>query len=184
MKRKKTGFTLIEMVIVLAITVIILGITSSMFITSNKIFSDSDVKSTLQMEGQAIQEKISNICMQAKGIKIVQGSMTTNEVSNLEINSYDENGNLQEYDFTISDSGKNYKNDDNKGHIYEFKIDDQVISNNVKSFKIDSNSMKTDENGIPLGNVNSTEFTILLRKEQGYSNVEQTINFRVAFRNK
>lgn len=46
MNKRRTGFTLIEMIIVLALTVIILGIMGSIFTTGNKIFSDSDVKST------------------------------------------------------------------------------------------------------------------------------------------
>ena len=84
MKKKKPGFTLIEMIIALALTVIILGIASSMFITGNKVFSDSDVKSTLQIEGQAIQEKISDIGMQATGIK----SVTVDTSDTNEINRY------------------------------------------------------------------------------------------------
>lgn len=68
MKKKKRGFTLIEMIIVLAISGIVLGIVGSVFITGNKVFSDSDVKSSLQIEAQSIQEKLSNIGMGAVGI--------------------------------------------------------------------------------------------------------------------
>lgn len=68
MKKKKQGFTLIEIMIVLAISGIVLGIISSIFITSNKVFSDSDVKSSLQIEAQFIQEKLSNIGMEGVGI--------------------------------------------------------------------------------------------------------------------
>lgn len=181
MAKKKRGFTLIEVMIALALTITVLGIINPMFIEGNKVFSDSDVKTTLQIEGQTIQEKISNIGMQARVIKLVHGNTQTNELSSMKINSYDENGALNEYDFEVVDSGKKYKDGNT---IYEFKIGDQVISSNVESFKIDSSSMMSDANGNPLGNVNSIEFTIVLRKEKGYSNVEQTINFRVAFRNK
>lgn len=68
MKKKKSAFTLLEMIITLAITVIIISIAGSMLMTGNKVFSDSDVKSTLQIEGQDIQEKLSDIGMQ--GIEI------------------------------------------------------------------------------------------------------------------
>lgn len=177
MKKKEPGFTLIETIIALTFTIIILGIAGSMFITGNKVFSDSDINSTLQIEGQAIQENISDIGMQATGIKSVSGDTKSNELSSITISSYNDSGNSHEYVFKIDDSGKKYKDGNT---IYEFKIDNQVISSDVKSFKIDSNSIMSNA----AGNVNSIEFTILLRKEKGYSNVKQTINFRVYFRNK
>ena len=59
MKKKNGGFTLLEMIIVLAITGIIFSIVLSMFMTGNKVFSDSDTKTTLQMDAKDIQEKIS-----------------------------------------------------------------------------------------------------------------------------
>lgn len=68
MKKKKLGFTLLEMIIVISLTTVVLGIISTIFITGNKVFSDSDVKSTLQMEGQAIQENVSSIGMQSIAI--------------------------------------------------------------------------------------------------------------------
>jgi hypothetical protein len=57
-----------EMVIVLGMTVLILGITNTVFITGNKVFSQSDVKTTLQMEAKDIQEKLSDIGMQAVSV--------------------------------------------------------------------------------------------------------------------
>lgn len=69
MEKKKPGFTLIEMIIALALIVTILGIAGSMLITGNKVFSDSDIRSTLQIEGQVIQEKISDAGMQAFSIE-------------------------------------------------------------------------------------------------------------------
>lgn len=186
MKKKKTGFTLIEMIITIALTVIILGIASSMFITGNKVFSDSDVKTTLQIEGQAIQEKISDIGMQATAIESVNpltGNSDTKEIDDILINSYYKTTEAgASYDLKIEkrDSEKTYK-DGSK--IYELLIDNTPISGDVKSLKID-NDVITANKEKTLKNINSIEFTILLRKEKGYDDVEQTINFRVAFRNK
>ncbi len=89
MKRKKIGFTLIEIIIVLALTVLIISIASSIFITGNKIFSNSDVKTTLQMEAKDIQEKISNICMEASDIEI------NDDGTNARIIFYDNDGEKQ-----------------------------------------------------------------------------------------
>ena len=186
MKKKKPGFTLVEMIIAIAITVIILGIASSMFITGNKVFSNSDVKTTLQMEGQAIQEGISDIGMQATGIKSVKTSIdnsNTNEIDNISINSYyktTEAGASVDLKIEKRDSTKTYK-DGSK--IYELLIGNTVISSNVQSLQIDSYVISAN-NKTTLKNINSIEFTIVLRKENGYDDVKQTIKFRVDFRNK
>jgi prepilin-type N-terminal cleavage/methylation domain-containing protein len=181
MRKKKSGFTLIEMIIVLALTVILLGILGSIFTTGNKIFSDSDVESTLQIEGQAIQEKISDIGMQATTAQAVTvDSSGTNEINDITINSYDKDGNLRPFVIVKEDSGTVYKNGDK---IYNLKINDELISSNVKNVKLDDHTIAA-ANANTLKNINSIEFTIILRKEKGYSNIEQPINFRVAFRNK
>lgn len=77
MEHKKKAFTLLEMIIVLAISGIVLGIVGSIFITGNKVFSDSDVKTTLQMEAKDIQEKLSEICMEANEEPIINGGEIT-----------------------------------------------------------------------------------------------------------
>jgi len=187
MKKKKPGFTLIEMIIVLALTVTILGIASSMFITGNKVFSDSDIKSTLQIEGQAIQEKISDIGMQATGIESLEFD-SNNQINDITISSYiyDQNGNptLDNFEINIVDSGEVYKNGSKKYKlsIYdEATSNDEVISTNVESVSLDN---ATIANSNTPGNINSVEFDILLKKEGGYSSVEQPVDFRVTFRNK
>ena len=182
MKKKKPAFTLMEIIIALAFTVTILGIAGSMLNTGNKVFSDSDIKTTLQIEGQAIQEKISDIGMQATGIKTVTISTgKTNEIDAMLINSYYKTTEAgASYDLNIKkiDSGKTYKDG---SEIYQLWIDNTLISNDVKSVTLDDNVI---DNIKTLKNVSSTEFIILLRKEQGYSNVQQTVDFRVTFRNK
>ncbi|NRY59954.1 PilW family protein [Clostridium beijerinckii] len=181
MIKKRQGFTLLEVIIALALTLMILGIANSMFIEGNKVFSDSDVKSTLQIEGQAIQEKISDIGMQATTIQAVTvDPIDTNQINGIKINSYNKEGMPRNFEIKKKDLGKTYK--DGISEMYELWVGDELISSNLKSLKIDSNI--TNAKATELKNFNSVEFTILLRKEKGYSNVERTINFRVAFRNK
>ena len=179
MKRKKPGFTLVEMIIALALTVTILGIASSMFITGNKVFSESDVKSTLQIEGQAIQEKISDIGMQAIEIKSVNVNNVTNEI-NMVISSYGKDGNLKDFKIETIDTKKNYKD---TSKIYELRINDALISSNIKSFTID-NSIITANINNTLKTINSIEFNISLRKEKAYGDTDYMIKFKTAFRNK
>ena len=177
MVKKKHGFTLLETMMTLALTVIIVGILYSMFVTGNKVFSDSDVKSTLQIEGQAIQEKISDAGMQAISIK----SLTLNnnqELEDIKFNNYiDEQGTIGTFDIRTEDTQKLYKDG---SHIYNIYIGNQLVSSNVESVKLDINNV----NAQALQNVNSIEFNIWLRKEKGYSNVDQKLDFRVAFRNR
>lgn len=184
MKKKRPGFTLLEVIIALALTVIILGIAGSMFITGNKVFSDSDIKSTLQMEGQAIQEKISDIGMQATTAQAVtvDNSSGANEINDITINSYDKDGTLRNFEIEKKDSdpGSVYK-DGSK--VYELWVDGKLMSSNVKSVMLDNNTI-TAANANTLKNINSIEFNIILRKEKGYSNIEQPVDFRVTFRNK
>jgi len=72
MKKKKAGLTLIEMIIVLVLTVIIISIMGTIFLTGNRVFSNTDVKSDLQIEGQTTQETLSKYAMQGAGIKEVE----------------------------------------------------------------------------------------------------------------
>ncbi|MFT8351871.1 type II secretion system protein [Clostridium saccharoperbutylacetonicum] len=165
MKKKRSAFTLLEMIITLAITVIIISIAGSMVVTGNKVFSDSDVKSTLQIEGQDIQEKLSDIGMQ--GIEItseeplivksyLKGNDTTpryfkigkNKNSNLIIN--------QDIDSSCSD-----------------EANDQIISRNLKTLQT-----------IVSDNGKSINFNIVLTRKQGFSNVDHEIKFTIYLRNK
>jgi prepilin-type N-terminal cleavage/methylation domain len=181
-KKKKSAFTLIEIIIALGVLVIVLGIVNSIFITGNKVFSDSDVKTTLQMERQAIQEKISDIGMQATTAQAVtiDSSGGSNEINSITINSYDKDGNLRPFTIEKQDSGKVYKNGDK---IYNLRIDGELVSSNIKNVMLDNNTI-TAANTNTLKNISSIKFNITLMKENGYSNVEQPIDFGVAFRNK
>lgn len=71
MKNVKKGFTLIELILALAITVTILGSVFTIFNQGNKIFNDVNVKSDIQKEAQNIEEKINTVGMQASNIKSI-----------------------------------------------------------------------------------------------------------------
>lgn len=191
-KRKKTGFTLIEMVIVLAITVIILGITSSMFITGNRVFSDSDVKSTLQMEANDIQEELTKIGMQGKAIKSVEingksdnnGPYIEKKYSELGISSI----NKMKMEISGYDKTSEYLNDGSITNPKEYSIlfengnlsvNSKQLSSHVYSF-----SVVPQNTEVSFANASSIQFNIVLRKEKGFSKVDYPINIKVTFRNK
>ena len=71
MINRKSAFTLVEMIIVIAIIGVVIGTVTSIFMRGNKVISHSNIKTDLQIEGQKIQEKITNICMQATNIEAI-----------------------------------------------------------------------------------------------------------------
>lgn len=71
MINRKSAFTLVEMIIVIAIIGVVIGVVTSIFMRGNKVISHSNIKTDLQIEGQKIQEKITDICMQSTNIEAI-----------------------------------------------------------------------------------------------------------------
>lgn len=67
---KKNGFTLLEMIIVLMVTVIIIALATSMFMTGNRVVRENDLKTDIQIESQTIQQEINKIFMSAESVNI------------------------------------------------------------------------------------------------------------------
>lgn len=175
--RKKNGFTITETVIVMTLTVIVLGIIWMMLSISNKIISDVTIKSDLQREGQAIQEELSNIGMEASGIESIdEGDIDdTGEVKKITINSYYKHTSPHGFQILKESSEQSYKS----GKIrYNLKIGNSLFSNNVESIKIINKDNLSENNYIDL--------TIKLSKDRNYNNIPITydINVRTVFRNK
>lgn len=196
MKRKKKAFTLIEMIITLAITVMIIEIVSSIFITGNKIFSDSDIKSTLQIEAQKIQEEISNIGMQSVNIEEYKESINGENIANKEyadLLNYEEFINLWEAKFECYSKDTEYDSENNvltnverriisyNKALKTLSVDSKVISKNVESIQIRPNNIKNTNSTID--EANSIEFNIILTKKKVFSDIVYPINFAVTFRN-
>jgi len=209
LKKKKNAFTLMEMIITLSITVIVLGITTSMFIRANKVFSDSNVKSTLQMEGQAIQERMRNIGMQAISIEYCKnknvdikdkqfdsGEFITNlvdingnpsasgewiDVSDLGINAPSENSEYDNINKVVTNLTTVLINY-NKVSKSLIIGSGGPISRQVKSLRIRPANIK--ETTATIGQANSIEFYMELAMSSGGSSAIYPINFTITFRNK
>lgn len=208
MEKKKLGFTLVEMIIALALTVTILGIASSMLITGNKVFSDSDIKSTLQIEGQVIQEKISDIGMQAFNIESC--NYESQDIKNKKYNSDDiisklvnikgessEDGewiDVSQMEFKSSRNNSEYDgstdaitNTETNTISYDkdlkkLSIGSEVMSDKVESIRIRPGNINNGSS--TLDEANSIEFHIVLSKARAFSNVSYPIDFTINFRNK
>ncbi|RII36125.1 type II secretion system protein [Clostridium chromiireducens] len=208
MEKKKPGFTLIEMIIALALTVTILGIAGSMLVTGNKVFSDSDIRSTLQIEGQAIQEKISDIGMQAFSVESCKyGSL---DIKNKNYNSDDIvsklvniKGEFSENREWIDVSQISFKSSRNNSeydsstdaitntetipisydkNLKKLSIDSEVISEKVESIRIRPGNI--NDGNSTINEADSIEFNIVLSKKKAFSNVTYPIDFTIKFRNK
>ena len=196
MIKKRTGFTLIEMIIVLSITVLVMGIVMGILMNGHRIFNQSDVKTTLQEQGQAIQEIISNICMEGSEIESVDLDIDNNKIKSLKIKSYYKNGNTaEENGNTAEENGNIAEENGNTAKIYNIELNNSTIAINgkpyqgkVKSIQIDKDIVKEAQKITDSHNYNkfsSIAFNIVLTDKKGFSGqVDYPINFTVAFRNK
>lgn len=186
MKKKKAGFTLIEIMIVLMLTVVVIGIMTSIFSTGNRVFSDANIKSDLQIEGQSIHEIISNMGMQGIGIKEItlsDGTIDfekTEDVSKKEsvMNKWNSIQEIVLYGVETDESNKIVK----KSYTFRLKNKElsmikqgsslgRVLSTNVENFKVNPSNM-------------GVEVEINLIKKKGYEEKKYPIKVDVLFRNK
>jgi competence protein ComGC len=186
MKKKKAGFTLIEIMIVLMLTVIVIGIMTSIFSTGNRVFSDANIKSDLQIEGQSIHEIISNMGMQGLGIKEItlsDGTIDfekTEDVSKKEsvMNKWNSIQEIVLYGVETDESNKIVK----KSYTFRLKNKElsmikqgsslgRVLSTNVENFKVNPSNM-------------GVEVEINLIKKKGFEEKKYPIKVDVLFRNK
>lgn len=178
MEKKSKGFTLLEIIIVLAITLIVMGVVLSMFMTGNRAFADSDVKTDLQIETKNTQENIGEIGMQSKRIVLALPKDQNKEIEKIVFEAYVKDDDEPRY-FEVSRIGKKievsrFKNFEDK--ICKNKESSTIIAQDVKSFKINWNGS--------IENTNSVKFTISLSKKKAFSTVDDyPINFSVNFRN-
>ena len=198
MKTRANGFTLLEVIISLAITVLVMGVIYTFFFSSNRTLSVTKINSILQDEGEVIEKELFNLGTQAQGIINVNGKsaesikygssvdidISENEKYKLSTTSMElsyENGdkaiiNLINSQLTV----KVIKND---GTVV---VPTKILSANVTEFKIrplDVRMVSATENSY-FSKAPGVEFSIMLNKEKGYSNVEYPVNLIVKFRNK
>lgn len=162
MKSKRRGFTVLELIVSITITVIVLGIVFTVFIWGEKIFTDVDVKSTLQEEAQISEEKINNIGMQASEIEedLVLGKL---------IKSYNKDGLVGYFKFEKVGRELYIIQYSKEKDSFTYEKED-VIAENVENF---------DEKYYD----SFAEFNIKFSQKKGFSNVEYSIPINVTFRN-
>ncbi|MDU2155165.1 prepilin-type N-terminal cleavage/methylation domain-containing protein, partial [Clostridium sp.] len=93
MRKKAKGFTVLELIITLSLTVVVLGVVYTFFFSNSKTLAKTEINSDLQLESEAIQKELLLYGTQAKGISKL------NNVTIKDTNKYN-------YEGSIDDNGK------------------------------------------------------------------------------
>ncbi|OCA96736.1 type II secretion system protein [Clostridium beijerinckii] len=204
---KKSGFTLLEVVIVMALTCVILGILYSIFQAGNKVFSDADVRATLQMEARNVQEELTNLGIQAAdvtGVKIGSSYSDSDNkayveqkysgLSSRNINEIKILGYGKDSEYAIDHDSGEYKI--SNPLTYDIKFEngtlymiteteagtrsEKVIAKHIISFNVEP-----EDTNDSFADASSIKFNIVLRSQKAFSKVpDYPIDVKVTFRNK
>lgn len=208
MKNKSKGFTLVEVIISLALTVVILGVVGTFFITNSKTISQADARSTLQREGESIQnslidklgqcDKISSLSIGAGLVDSSTLSYSTaltdlvlpNSAKVDEIVFHDDvalfSNPADDNNVTFKQTGNTLTmtvTESSTGNI----LSEKILSENVDSFKIiplDVNKVKVPDRVTTFfDKTPGIKVVIVLGIKKGYTNVTYPVNTIVKFRN-
>ena len=91
--KKNKGFTLIELIIALALTLVVIGVASTFFISTMKTFKRAEMSSKLQGEAEQIESLLLTVGTQSEGIE---------EINDLNITSAEK----RDYRGSLSVDGK------------------------------------------------------------------------------
>lgn len=207
MKRKIKGFTLIEVVVSMAISAIVLTIITTFFITNTNTLSLIDIKSTLQQEGENIKEALVKSGTQSKGIEsisfnnnmvLLSSDSNCNYSNKLNANVItDKNANtalIDQIHFINYDNATNAEYDIsfilvNSELVMTSNGTSKVLSKNVESFRIkptDAINLTTDASRIAatFDKTKGIGVVINLYKKIGLNEVLYPISMNIEFRNK
>jgi len=197
LKRNKKAFTLVEVVIVLAITVIVLAIMYEFLTESKKAMVSNEVNSTLQGEADNIQSDLVKFGTQSKKILSINGAT----VDSGWLYSTKLDGDKQ-YNGDINNIQLEFYRVDGSPNVCEIRYDStsktltlveptpetgtartKVLSTHVDKFKIKPLDAVSNAGG-NLSTTTGIQFVIELKMKKGYSDVKCPVNVNVKFRNK
>lgn len=198
MRKKAKGFTVLELIITLSLTVVVLGVVYTFFFSNSKTLAKTEINSDLQLESEAIQKELLLYGTQAEGIsKLNNVTIKDTNKYNYE-GSLDDNGKLDvielrfkieaEYFTFIYDKENNKlvlkKVNEDGTEVTDSKLGlPKILSSNVTEFKV----RPLDYRMNPKGNfkeITGLEISLVLNKKKGYSDVTMPLSVIVKFRNK
>lgn len=196
MKKKKRGFTLLELIITLSITLVVIGTIFTFFLNTNKTIITSEVNSDLQMEIENIQKNLSKYGSESRGLGFING-MEVKELAPEMPSSQEE---LKYSTIITEPTGKLDVNEiafKVENDIYKFTYDSKTrvleltknlepsiqLSNKVTELKVRPLDYRLNPDG-NFNNLNGLEISFVLNKKKGYSDVTIPASLIVKFRNK
>ena len=190
---KKKGFTLIEIMVVLAISVLIIGVVYTFYNTNNRALSTAEVKSTLQTEGNAIQKELLTIGTQAKGIVAIDGNIgaqysDAGDVESFTLQVYDdENDHTKTTNYIFKLTGSANKSGAKELKIYKDGAavkDVTAKSENVKSIEVKPLDLTSASGNPDIKTASGVQVTFNLYIQKGFNKTEYPVTTIVKFRNK
>ncbi|MBB6632126.1 PilW family protein [Clostridium algidicarnis] len=171
--RKHKAFTLIELIVTLAIFIIVLNVLFPFFITSYKGFNTTEIKSHLQSEGESIMSYFSKDAMEAKEI--------SNIIDINDMNSLDKNQilSMKSIEFVSGDGDINgYEIKD--GVISQYKRDNKdspkkigkMVGKDIKAINIYA------VDGKSFSETSSVRINILMKNKDVTYEINNTLYFR------
>lgn len=199
MRKKTKGFTLLELIITLSLTVVVLGVVYTFFFSSSKTITTTEINSDLQSESEAIQKELLLYGTQAEKISAIIDYNNINFIDKDYSSLSNTNGKLDvneirfkvgvEY-FTFLYNKDNNTLTLNKGEEGDAKITDtnskllKVLSANVKEFKVRPLDYRISEKKGNFKDATGLEISLVLKKKKGYSDVTIPLSVIVKFRNR
>ncbi len=199
MRKKTKGFTILELIITLSLTVVVLGVVYTFFFSNSKTLTTTEINSDLQLESETIQKELLLYGTQAEDIsKLNDTVLTETNKYNYEGLITNSNGKLDvtelrfkiglEYFTFIYNEGSSTltlkKVDASGAEISDPNLNlPKVLSSNVTEFR----TRPIDYRMKPTGNFKETtglEISLILNKKKGYSDVTMPLSVIVKFRNK
>lgn len=175
---KKNGFTLIELIIVMALMALVIAVVAAIAFTGNRIFTDTDVRTDLQIEAQNVEQDISNTFMEAVSIKSIDSVDFDNESEKeTVIDTWVTPNEIVLSTKTLSDDSVvvtdeyELKKQDNKILIGPKGGNLKTLTANLEDFKVKPHD-------------DSMEVEIDLKKTKWKTNEQYPIKIKILFRNR
>ncbi len=198
MRKKARGFTVLELIITLSLTVVVLGVVYTFFLSNSKTLARTEINSDLQLESETIQKELFLYGTQAEGISKLN-DIIINDTNKYNFEgSLDDNGKLDvtelkfkmglEYVTVIYDKGNNKltlkKVNKDGAEVTDSELSlPKILSSNVTDFKVRPLDYRMNLNG-NFKDTTGLEISLLLNKKKGYSDVTMPVSVIVKFRNK
>lgn len=199
MRKKSKGFTILELIIALSLTVVVLGVVYTFFLVSSKTITKTQINSDIQIELEAIQKELLFYGTQAEKISKIEDISGSNLLSK-PYNDFPSDGKLEikevkfkidseQYAFIYEQSFNTLTLKKFTSEVSTKGIDidsefEKVLSKNIKNFEIRPLDYQINKSNGKLENATGLEISLILNKKKGYSDVTIPLSVIVKFRNK